>query len=115
MQRKYFCAYHSYLKAMEQLTSEERGDLFTALLTYSQSGTVPKLKGNERFVFPVMQDQIDRDAEKYADKCEKQARNARKRWHATACDGMPTYANDAKEKEKEKEKERLTIKNQPRK
>lgn len=101
---EYFCAYHSYLSSMELLTDEERGRLFTALLQYSSTGDAQQLCGNERFVFPLMRDQIDRDAKKYAAKCEKQAQNARKRWNATASHGMPSYANDAKEKEKEKEK-----------
>lgn len=104
MPREYFCAYHSYLNAMEQLNDEERGRLFTALLVYSQSGTVPELTGNERFIFPSMRWQIDRDTKQYTAKCEKQAQNARKRWDATACNGIPTHAKDAKTKEKEKEK-----------
>lgn len=59
MAREYFCAYHSYLGAMEQLTDEERGRLFTALLIYSQTGSAPDLSGNERFIFPIMREQID--------------------------------------------------------
>ena len=65
MGKEYFCAYHSYLAAMEQLNNEERGRLFTALLSYSQTGKAPQLDGNERFVFPAMRDQMDRDSKKY--------------------------------------------------
>lgn len=61
MAREYFCTYHSYLAAIEPLNDEERGRLFTALLTYSQTGTAPDLPGNERFVFPTMREQMDRD------------------------------------------------------
>lgn len=119
MAREYFCAYHSYLGAMEQLTDEERGRLFTALLAYSQTGEPQQLSGNERFVFPAMRDQIDRDSRKYASKCETQAQNARKRWDATACNGIPRHAKYANEKEKEKtktkekEKEKENIKGVP--
>ncbi len=116
---EYFCAYHSYLDALEPLTDAERGRLFVACLKYSKSGEVEHLSGNERFVFPVFRGQIDRDNAKYANKCKKQADNANKRWNkddandandATAYDGIPNVphhekdANDAKEKEKEKEK-----------
>lgn len=61
MLRPYFCAYHSYLENMELLNSEERGRLFTALLEYSKDGTLIPLTGNERFVFPGIRSQIDRD------------------------------------------------------
>ena len=54
MERPYFCAYHSYLEELEQLTDSEKGRLFVACLTYSMTGEVPQLRGNERFVFPVM-------------------------------------------------------------
>ena len=113
---EYFCAYHSYLDALEPLTDAERGRLFVACLKYSKSGEVGHLSGNERFVFPVFRGQIDRDNAKYANKCKKQSDNANKRWNkddandAKACGGMPNVpphekdANDAKTKEKEKAK-----------
>ena len=103
---EYFCCYHSYLEAMEQLNDAERGRLFTACLTYSKTGEAPELRGNERFVFPAFRSQIDRDNANYEEKCRKQSDNARKRWDATACNGMPTDAKHAKTKEKEKEKEK---------
>lgn len=106
MAREYMCLYHSYLKSIEILNDAEKGRLFTACLTYSMTGEVPDLRGNERFLFPMIQQQIDRDNEKYRAKCEKQAQNASMRWHATACDGMPTDANDAKTKEKTKTKKK---------
>jgi hypothetical protein len=106
MAREYFCCYHSYLEAMEQLNDAERGRLFTACLTYSKTGEAPELRGNERFVFPAFRSQIDRDNANYEEKCRKQSANARKRWDAAACDGMPTDAKHAKTKEKEKEKEK---------
>ena len=101
---EYFCAYHSYLDALEPLTDAERGRLFVACLKYSKSGEVGHLSGNERFVFPVFRGQIDRDNAKYANKCKKQADNAN--------NGIPNVpphekdANDAKTKAKEKEKEK---------
>ena len=56
-----FNAYHSYLKSMDPLNDAERGRLFTACLEYSMTGEAPDLRGNERFVFPVMKERIDRD------------------------------------------------------
>lgn len=103
---EYFNAYHSYLKSIEPLNDAERGRLFTALLEYSGTGTAPELRGNERFIFPTIRQQIDRDKKKYAGKCAAQAKNARMRWHPDACQGMPTPADDANEKTKTKTKAR---------
>lgn len=108
MAREYFCAYHSYRSALEPLTDAERGRLFTALLEYSETGEVPDLRGNERFVFPQCRWQIDRDAEKYDVFCSKQAENGKK-------GGRPRKPNETqktqafsekpkKAKEREKEK-----------
>lgn len=101
---EYFCCYHSYIEAMEPLNDAEKGRLFMACLTYSKLGEVPQLSGNERFVFPAIKAQIDRDNAKYEARCRQQSENARKRWDATVSDGMPSDANDANEKEKEKAK-----------
>ena len=78
MDRPYFCAYHSYLEAMEPLNDAERGRLFTACLTYSMTGEVPRLTGNERFVFPSLRGQIDRDNQRFAELDRKQAENGSK-------------------------------------
>ena len=59
-----FNAYHSYLNAMDPLNDAERGRLFTACLIYSKTGEVPDLRGTERFIFPQMKWQIDRDKDK---------------------------------------------------
>ena len=75
---EYFNAYHSILEAMEPLNDAERGRLFTALLVYSKTGATEKLSGNERFVFPGLRSQIDRDVENYNKKCQKQAENGKK-------------------------------------
>lgn len=122
---EYFCAYHSYLDALEPLTDAERGRLFVACLKYSKSGKVEHLSGNERFVFPVFRGQIDRDNAKYTSKCKKQADNVNKRWNkkdtndTTVYDGIPnvpSYENDTddtKEKEKAKTKEKAKENNIP--
>ena len=117
---EYFNAYHSYLKSIDPLNDAERGRLFTALLEYSITGEVPDLRGNERFIFPTMKEQIDRDKQKYDAKCKKQAEKAKKRWDADACRGMPgdaegcqampNDADDAKAKAKEKAKEKAKAK-----
>ena len=116
MALEYFNAYHSYLESIEPLNDAERGRLFTALLEYSSTGVTPDLRGNERFIFPTMKGQIDRDIAKYEAKCHKNSEIASKRWDANGCERIRTDANacerifedanDAKEKEKEKAKDK---------
>ena len=108
MAREYVCLYHSYLKSVEPLNDAERGRLFTACLTYSMTGAEPDLRGNERFVWPTIREQIDRDTKKYSDFCKKQQENTRKRWDTTVYDGTSGIPDDTKHtKEKEKEKENI--------
>ena len=109
-----FNAYHSYLTAIEPLNDAERGRLFTALLTYSSTGEVPDLRGNERFVFPQMKWQIDRDKGSYNDFCARQSENGKKGGRpkkppvnsetqkTQAFSEKPKKAND-KDKDKDKE------------
>ena len=72
---EYFCCYHSYLEVTEQLNDAEKGRLFTACMEYSRTGKVPQLGGNERFVFPSIKVQIDRDKDAYESKCRKNSEN----------------------------------------
>ena len=107
MSLEYFNAYHSYIEAMEPLNDAERGRLFTACLLYSRTGEALKLRGNERFVFPGMKSQIDRDKQAYAKRCEINRQNGRRA--LAARDGHPPTSPDCppmppKEKEKAKEK-----------
>lgn len=64
MALEYVAAYYSYLDLMEELSDAECGRLFKACLTYGKTGTVPELRGNERFVWPGIRSQIDRDKKK---------------------------------------------------
>lgn len=105
MAREYFCAYHSYLEAMEQLGDAEKGRLFTACLTYSKTGEVPELSGNERFIFPAFKTQIDRDNQKYEEKCNRNRENVLRRY-TTVDERIRTPTKSTKEKEKAKEKEK---------
>jgi hypothetical protein len=105
---EYFKSYHSYIEAMEQLNDAERGRLYMACLIYSRSGEVTELRGNERFIFPSMKSQIDRDIESYTIKCEVNSQNASLGGQATASKRQRTLANGIEnDKTKVKEKEKI--------
>ena len=75
MPREYFIAYHDYLEPLEDLNDAEFWRLFRAALLYSAEGKTAELRGNERFLFKVLRNQIDRDNRKYAEKCERNRQN----------------------------------------
>ena len=101
-----FNAYHSYLKSIEPLNDSERGRLFTALLEYSSTGIAPELRGNERFVFPTMKEQIDRDREKYEARCAQNSKNIGIRWNTNVYDRIRTNTTVSKDKDKDKDKDK---------
>lgn len=78
MAREYFCAYHSYSDSMRNLSDNECGRLFRALLRYSATGDLPDLTDREGIAFDFMRGQIDRDREAYEAKCRKNRENGEK-------------------------------------
>ena len=101
-----FNAYHSYLDTMEALNDAECGRLFRALLEYSATGAAPELRGNERFVFPGMRSQIDRDIEKYNAKCARNRENGEKGGGQSPPNAPERPRTPPKDKDKDKEKDK---------
>lgn len=101
-----FNAYHSYLDTMEALNDAECGRLFRALLEYSATGAAPELRGNERFVFPGMRSQIDRDIEKYKAKCARNRENGEKGGGHSPPNAPERPRTPPKDKDKDKDKEK---------
>lgn len=73
MELTYIKVFVDYLDAIELLGDAERGRLFTALLEYGRTGVAPQLGGNERFLFPMMRAQIDREKSKVTSKDKRGA------------------------------------------
>lgn len=101
-----FNAYHSYLDTMEALNDAECGRLFRALLEYSATGAAPELRGNERFVFPGMRSQIDRDIEKYNAKCARNRENGEKGGGHSPPNAPERPRTPPKDKDKDKDKDK---------
>ena len=77
MGKEYFKVFHSYLKSIEPLGDAERGRLFTAMLEYSITGIAQELSGNERFIFPTIQANMDRETELYKNTVERNRINGK--------------------------------------
>ena len=56
---EYLKIWVSFSEIIEPLNDSERGRLFTAMLQYAETETVPEFKGNERFVWAIAKQTID--------------------------------------------------------
>ena len=65
---KYLKIFTDFLDVVEPLDDEECGRLFKAMLGYSLDGREPQLTGNERFLWVVARQHMDREAEVYEKK-----------------------------------------------
>lgn len=74
----YVCLYARYLQTLAPFSDAERGRIMTAMLIYSATGENPAFDGNERFIWPTIQAQIDRDVAAYQEKCSKNRANGAK-------------------------------------
>lgn len=79
-EKKGFIVYDDNYEVIKRLSDEEAGRLLKGMLEYSISGKDPKFKGVLEFVFIPIQQQMDRNAEKYAARCEKNRENVKLRW-----------------------------------
>lgn len=108
----YICLYTSYLTSLAPYTDSQLGRLVRAMLTYRTAGEVPEFQGSERYIWPMLKDQLDRDLESYRQRCEKNRVNAAKGGRPKnqsvilETDGFSEKPKKPKEKEKEKEKEK---------
>lgn len=67
-----------YEETLEPLSDAEKGRLFMSLLKYARTGEVPQLTGNERFLFPTLKQQADRDKDEYEEFLQRQQDNGKK-------------------------------------
>lgn len=113
MSMTYIKLFIDYLDAIEPLGDAERGRLFTSLLEYAKSGEAPHLSGNERFIFPMIRAQIDRDRAAFDEDSRRisEARREAGRKGGLAKAGKlgnrkQNVANLAKEKDEDKDKDK---------
>lgn len=62
---KYLKIFTDFYDAIEPLTDAEAGRLFRAMLRYAKESTEPELSGNERYLWVVARQHMDREAEAY--------------------------------------------------
>lgn len=109
----YVCLYISYSETLAPFSNEEIGKMVNAMLAYASTGEIPQFDGNERFIWPTLKAQIDRDEAAYQERCEKNRLNGAKGGRPpknqsviSETEGFSEKPKKPKEKEKEKEKEK---------
>ena len=87
--RKAFMLYFDYREHLELLTDAERGALLTALFEYAEHGREGELAGAAKMAFSFIRAQLDRDADKYSERCERNRENGAKGGRPPHGDGKP--------------------------
>ena len=72
-EKKGFVVYHSYRECFEDLSDEEVGILFKAMLSYSETGEMPDMPKPLKVAFRFIKQQMDANKEKYIEKCNKRS------------------------------------------
>lgn len=84
-----FIVYTSYQKPLADLTMEQRGILFTALLAYASGALLPQMDAAVGIAFSFIRADMDKNFEKYEKVCEKRREAGRQRQqmlpNATKC------------------------------
>jgi uncharacterized phage protein (TIGR02220 family) len=78
VKKKSFLVYGEDLKEiLDDLTDEQVGQLFRGMVSYHNTGVDPHFTGALKYVFIPIRQQMDRDKDRYEQKCEKNRANGR--------------------------------------
>ncbi len=72
-EKKSFVVYHSYRECFKDFSDEEIGQLFKAMLEYSQKGEVPEMSRPLKVAFRFIRLQMDADEAKYTNECKRRS------------------------------------------
>ena len=96
--------YYDWIPAFEALSPAELGRLAMCALKYSAHGEEPELGGSERYMWPLIKSQIDRDNAKYEETLRKRSA-AGKKSHIKSNQMISNDIKCYQEKENKKERE----------
>lgn len=71
MAKDSFILYKQHFKNINLLSMEERGQLLTAILCHVNEEEPPAMSTATKMLLPFITEQLERDAIKYAEKCER--------------------------------------------
>ena len=78
--KKGFVLYQDFYSTLMRLNETERGKWITAVFEYHGTGEVYSvlLEGKVDIAFDVVRNTLDRDAERYEEKCRRNSENGKK-------------------------------------
>ena len=79
-EQKGFIVYGDIKDVIDELGDEQVAQLFRGMVDYFVGGDEPTFTGVLKFVWIPIKQHMDRDAEKYERKCERNRENIKKRW-----------------------------------
>ena len=98
--KRSFLLYLDYKEQFDLLNDEQLGQLLRVIMEYEETGNVPKIDGMIKMAFSFIKAQLDRDQEKYEEKCQKNRENGSR-------GGRPKKEETEEENEKEEKTERF--------
>ena len=88
-----FVLYTEYLKHIQKMSMEQRGELFTAILCYAAGDPLPELDAAPDMAFSFIKERMDRDTEKYEETIDRRKEAGRKGGLAKASNAKQEIAN----------------------
>ena len=99
MAQEYVPVFWDWIEVTGELNDQEKGRLIDAMVMYSRGGDwQERIKGNERYLFPAFQQQINR-ARKLSDQRSDAGANGGKQTQANTSKRKQTQANTSKRKQ----------------
>lgn len=85
-----FILYEEYYEPIKMLSTADKGMLLAALYEYHMNGDVIELPQMAKVIFQFIKRRMDINNKKYAEACEKNRENVRKRWNKEDTKGYET-------------------------
>ena len=92
-----FLIYTAHYSAIKSMTQEQKGDLLDALFMYAEEDEQPEIADPMvGMAFAFMKSSLDRNSQKYEERCQRLRENAKKRWRQGADKEGVIDADDAR-------------------
>lgn len=75
--KRSFIVFHEWLEPLEQLSDEDCGRLFKAMIEYSETGVIPSFDGAIGMAFAFIRPAMDRNAEKWSEERKQRSEAGR--------------------------------------
>lgn len=91
MDSKGFIVYGDLEAVLNELSDKQVSDLFRGMVSYHNSGKDPEFDGILKYVFIPIKQQMDRNTEKYKERCEKNRKSRQDAWDRIKGSGTNVY------------------------